>query len=271
MAGPDTDADELLSSGHRDYVAHEFSGSLDKHFSRTSRKVEANRKRDGAAVDDKELIKRSAVLLPLCRVGDQVGILFTKRSGALRSHAGQVSFPGGRCDGEETVIETALRETEEEIGLGSGDVHVWTVMPSVPGRNKTDLVTPVVAQIDLPSKAVISENGALTGLKISRTEVDSVFVKKVAELHNKDTCRFTQFRIGGGGGGSGAGYSLPLYKTEPYAVWGLTAIITFQFLNVFLRKSSLGSFKHKLHYQSPLKLGNSIDKAIFGGSADKIS
>ena len=52
----------------------------------------------------------------------------------FRSHAGQVSFPGGRCDGEETVIETALRETEEEIGLGSGDVHVWTVMPSVPGR-----------------------------------------------------------------------------------------------------------------------------------------
>ena len=47
------------------------------------------------------------------------------------------------------------------------------------------MVTPVVAQIDLPSKAVISGNGALTGLKISRTEVDSVFVKKVAELHNK--------------------------------------------------------------------------------------
>ena len=83
MAGPDSDADELLSSGHRNYVAHEFSGSMDKHFSRTSRKVEtSNRKRD--AVDDNELIKRSAVLLPLCRVGDQVGILFTKRSGALR-------------------------------------------------------------------------------------------------------------------------------------------------------------------------------------------
>ena len=50
-------------------------------------------------------------------------------------------------------------------------------------------MTPVVAQIDLPSKAVISENGSLTGLKISRTEVDSVFVKKVAELHNKVNCR----------------------------------------------------------------------------------
>ena len=47
------------------------------------------------------------------------------------------------------------------------------------------MVTPVVAQIDLPSKAVISGNGALTGLKISRTEVDAVIVKKVAELHNK--------------------------------------------------------------------------------------
>ena len=83
MSGPDSHVDELLSSIHRDYVAHEFSGSLDKHFSRTSRKVENNRKRDGATVDEK-FIKSSAVLLPLCRVGDQVGILFTKRSGALR-------------------------------------------------------------------------------------------------------------------------------------------------------------------------------------------
>ena len=113
MPGPDTDADELLSSGHRDYVAHEFSGSLDKHFSRTSRKVEANRKRDGAAVDDNELIKRSSVLLPLCRGGDQVGILFTKRSGALRQDKdsfitvdGYKDFEGGQV--EATFLERLL-------------------------------------------------------------------------------------------------------------------------------------------------------------------
>ena len=146
----------------------------------------------------------------------------------------------------ETAVETALRETVEEIG--AEDVDVWTMMPSVPGRQKTDLVTPVVGEIKT----------SLDALKINRSEVDSVFVTKLRDLHSPQTCRYTQFRTGGT-----AGYTLPLYTIEPYHVWGLTAIITYQFLSVFLRKRPAG-FKHKLVYQSPLKLGNSVDKAIFG-------
>ena len=149
-------------------------------------------------------------------------------------------------------METALRETAEEIGVSPDDVDVWTVMPSVPGRQKTDLVTPVVGEIKT----------SLDGLKINRGEVDSVFVTKLRELHSPQTCRFTQFRTQGSGG-----YTLPLYTTEPYHVWGLTAIITYQFLSVFLRKRPAG-FRHKLNYQPPLKLGTSIDKAIFGASPD---
>lgn len=236
-----SEANELLSQAHRDFCVSEFSGSSDKSFSRTSHKLEKKQ----TVVNDGQL-KLSAVLVPLCRIDDEVGILFTKRSGALRAHAGQVSFPGGRCDVGETAVETALRETVEEIG--AEDVDVWTMMPSVPGRQKTDLVTPVVGEIKT----------SLDALKINRSEVDSVFVTKLRDLHSPQTCRYTQFRTG-----STAGYTLPLYTTEPYHVWGLTAIITYQFLSVFLRKRPAG-FKHKLVYQSPLKLGNSVDKAIFG-------
>lgn len=53
-------------------------------------------------------------------------LLFTRRAWHLRSHAGQVSFPGGRLDvDDENLVETALRETEEEIGLDRDLVSIF--------------------------------------------------------------------------------------------------------------------------------------------------
>ena len=45
-----------------------------------------------------------------------------------RAHAGEVSFPGGRCDSGETVEETALRETHEELGIQYSDIDIWDKM-----------------------------------------------------------------------------------------------------------------------------------------------
>lgn len=63
-------------------------------------------------------LKLSSVILPFYFTGDNhVGILLTKRSEHLKSHAGQISFPGGKFDeADKTLIETALREWEEETG-----------------------------------------------------------------------------------------------------------------------------------------------------------
>ena len=113
--------------------------------------------------------------------------------------------------------------------------------------------------------AEIKQNPLHTaGLRLNRAEVDSVFVKKLSELHNEDTCRHTQFR--GFKGSPSSGYTLPLYLTEPHHIWGITAIITYQFLSVFLKRRG-SAFKHKLNYQPPLKLGNSLDSKIFGGDS----
>jgi len=227
---------------------------------RKSQEVEEKKK---ASSIKKEGPRQSAVLVPLCRIGDSVGLLYTKRSSALRSHAGQVSFPGGKCDGDETAVETAIRETCEELGLTSGDdvIDVWTQMPTVPGKGGKDLITPVVAQLKTPPTAATSTFD-IEQLRPNRQEVDAVFVKKIGDLHNASACGYTQFRVPdpkapGGSGSGGNGYSLPVYKTEPYKIWGLTAIITFQFLNVFLRKQPLGAnqfFKHKINFQSPIRL-----------------
>lgn len=67
--------------------------------------------RDGRALAD------AAVLVPLIPRAGGVDVLLTRRTDTLTKHAGQVAFPGGRCDPGETAVETALREAEEEVGL----------------------------------------------------------------------------------------------------------------------------------------------------------
>ncbi|KAI0295960.1 NUDIX hydrolase domain-like protein [Russula brevipes] len=68
--------------------------------------------------------KHAAVLIPLCNVNNQPGVLLELR-GKLRTHSGEVSFPGGRVDaGDRTFLEAALRETREEVGVSSDQVEI---------------------------------------------------------------------------------------------------------------------------------------------------
>ncbi|XP_057635113.1 mitochondrial coenzyme A diphosphatase NUDT8 isoform X2 [Chionomys nivalis] len=78
----------------------------------------------------------AAVLVPLCLVRGVPALLYTLRSSRLRGrHKGQVSFPGGKCDpDDQDVIHTALRETQEELGLEVPKEHVWGVLQPVYDR-----------------------------------------------------------------------------------------------------------------------------------------
>jgi 8-oxo-dGTP pyrophosphatase MutT (NUDIX family) len=70
-------------------------------------------------------LKPAAVLVPLFKKDDEYHLLFTKRTSHLRQHAGQISFPGGRHDASDSnLLETALRETEEEVGLKREHVQI---------------------------------------------------------------------------------------------------------------------------------------------------
>ena len=67
----------------------------------------------------------AAVLMPLIDRPDGITVLFTRRSDNLSDHAGQISFPGGRVEaGDHDATDTALRETEEEIGLPRRRIEV---------------------------------------------------------------------------------------------------------------------------------------------------
>ena len=92
----------------------------------------------------------AAVLIPLLSHPQGLTVLFTQRTPHLRSHSGQVSFPGGRAEpGDASAEFTALRETEEEIGLSPSVVEVLARLPDY--RTRTGYrVTPVVGLLTPP-------------------------------------------------------------------------------------------------------------------------
>ena len=100
----------------------------------------------------------AAVLIPVIAHPQELTVLFTQRTPHLRSHSGQVSFPGGRAEPADASAEfTALRETEEEIGLRPSAVEVLGRLPDY--RTRTGYrVTPVVGLLTPPVAFVPDPN-----------------------------------------------------------------------------------------------------------------
>jgi 8-oxo-dGTP pyrophosphatase MutT (NUDIX family) len=95
-------------------------------------------------------LKCAAVLLPLVMWKKEWHLVFIRRTDTVEHHKGQVSFPGGGCDEDETTPEeTALRETEEEIGLTRSDVRLLGRLNDIVTITRYR-VTPVVGVIPWP-------------------------------------------------------------------------------------------------------------------------
>jgi 8-oxo-dGTP pyrophosphatase MutT (NUDIX family) len=95
-------------------------------------------------------LRRAAVLVPFLWLHEQWHLLFTRRTDTVQSHKGQVSFPGGAADAEDSSPEhTAVRETHEEIGLQPQDITILGRLQDLPTVTNY-LVTPVVAHIPWP-------------------------------------------------------------------------------------------------------------------------
>ena len=113
----------------------------------------------------------AAVLVPIVRRAEGVQLLLTQRTAHLSDHAGQISFPGGRVEPQDaTREETALRETEEEIGIGRDRVRVLGRLPEyeIPSGFR---ITPVVAWVEPPFD-----------LKLDAFEVAAVFEAPLARF-----------------------------------------------------------------------------------------
>lgn len=109
-------------------------------------------------------LKSAAVLIPLVNHADGMTVLFTKRAQHLKTHSGQVSFPGGKCEPTDShAMDTAIRETVEEVGIDRSHIEVLGAMEdyeTITGY----VITPVVG--------VISPDYSLT---LDEGEVDEAF------------------------------------------------------------------------------------------------
>ena len=178
---------------------------------------------------------RAAVLAPLCRVDGQPGLLYTLRSSALNKHAGEVAFPGGNRDGGDAdLLTTAIRETEEEIGLSVRRDCLYATLPSVKSGFSGKMVAAFVADVgDLRMEALRPQPG----------EVEDVFFLSFEHLCHQENARHTQWRRGD------LGYSMPVFLNGPHRVWGLTAVYTHLLLSNLLPEW----YRNKVPYIKPVR------------------
>lgn len=157
----------------------------------------------------------AAVLVPVYNRNGQIYLIVTKRTEEVYYHKGQISFPGGKFQGEDRTLEdTALRESCEEIGLKPDDVEILGELDDIL-TNTGFVVSPFVAAIPYPYE-----------FKISEREVDEIIEIPVAALLDGDNVKESlSFR----NGEPVTDYS---YEYGDWIIWGATARILNQFLEV---------------------------------------
>jgi len=141
-------------------------------------------------------------------------VLLLARASTLRSHAGEVAFPGGRVDpGDADVVAAALREAREETGLDLAGVDVLGTTPAVPLAHSRHLVTPVLGWWRAPSPVRV----------VDVAESAAVFRAPVADLLDPANRGITEFRR------EGRTWRGPAFTVRAdsgsYVVWGFTATL----------------------------------------------
>ncbi|MDX1500032.1 MAG: CoA pyrophosphatase [Woeseiaceae bacterium] len=157
----------------------------------------------------------AGVLVPvLDRRGEELRLLFTERAAELRSHAGQISFPGGRMEAADTdILATALRETHEEIGIDRDQVSVLGFLEPMPTLTGY-AITPVVGLV---------ADGAR--LRIDAAEVASAFEVPLTFLADPANRRVREREV------RGRRMALTEFEYDGHRIWGATAFIVLQFLD----------------------------------------
>jgi 8-oxo-dGTP pyrophosphatase MutT (NUDIX family) len=152
--------------------------------------------------------KHAGVLVPIVHSSEGYDLLLTERTHLVETHKGQISFPGGMVDaGDADIVDTALRETMEEIGLEREAVDVIGLLDDLPTPTGF-IITPVVGIIEsLPSLTVNADEVA---------EVLHIPLSFFADGNNGRK-ELREFR--------GSSHEVWYYNTGTHNVWGATAMI----------------------------------------------
>jgi len=161
--------------------------------------------------------KSAAVLLPIYWKQKEYCLLFTKRTQKVKEHKGQISFPGGAYqEGDETLLNTALRECTEEIGLMAKEVEVLGELDDTISRTSNFIISPFVALIPWPYQ-----------FKMDEGEVEELIEVPILVLLDRG-CQHQKTEII-----NGEAVTSYFYHYQERVIWGATARILKQFLDIY--------------------------------------
>ena len=182
-----------------------------------------------------QVITEYAVLLPLIKKQGVLCVLFERRSNSLRGQPGEICFPGGSTEpGDMDTCDTAIRETCEELGLKRADIEIFgpldilltsyqlKIYPYVGKIREEAAITPNSCEVDeaffIPLDFFLTTKPYMTMVKIHlQPEPDFPFqlIPNGKEYHWKQ-----------------GNYPVYFYEYENYKIWGITARILYNFIEI---------------------------------------
>lgn len=161
------------------------------------------------SVQQEDLIP-AAVFVPLFRKNSSWHLLLTSRSAKVRYHKKQISFPGGMYNREDgNLLTTALRETEEELGIKASDIEVWGQLEETPTPTRF-LITPFVGTFPYPYQ-----------LRPSADEIDHILEIPISHfIDTNPAIQMMEFL--------GKTHEIPFYRANGRWIWGATGRIVRQ-------------------------------------------
>jgi len=157
---------------------------------------------------------QAAVLMAITDSPQQPELVLTQRATHLSSHAGEVAFPGGKRDDIDAgPVETALRESEEEIALPPAEVEVVGAMPMSVSKMGLQVV---------PIVGIIPHRISLTP---SEAEIETLFRVPMNFFLEQPPLDYTEREF------QGVTYRVPCFHFDGHVIWGLTAFFITDFCN----------------------------------------
>ncbi len=194
-----------------EHIRRALSGSL--RGMESHQKMMPPNRRLQVASDDKKRLKPSSVLLLLFPEGDDLFVCLIKRPATMKHHAGQVAFPGGQIDQGEEALETALRETWEEIGIPASQIEILGALSELFVDVSGFLIKPFVGWTEKRPQ-----------FSINPFEVEKILMFPLLSI--RDALAETELETVSGR------LKVPCFPFEGEVIWGATAMILSEFYDV---------------------------------------
>lgn len=168
-----------------------------------------------------EKTRKAGVLILLYQKDMDLYISFIQRTEYNGPHSGQISFPGGKLEKrDKNIIETALRESHEEIGINTEKVNIIGQLTPLHIPISNFIVYPVIGMCeDTPT------------FKADINEVEKIIEIKLQDLINPNNCTSKEFKYGD------LSFVAPIYSPNKLTIWGATAMILSEFLEIIKKNN----------------------------------